>query len=50
MVAVGSCRAQARYDNPVDKQTYFTPGEFKTYQPATIEHKPAVSSPIESSC
>ena len=26
--------AQARYDNPVDKKTYVTSGEFKTYQPA----------------
>lgn len=26
--------AQSRYDNPVDKKTYETSGEFKTYQPA----------------
>jgi len=26
--------AQSRYDNPVDKKTYETPGEFKTYKPA----------------
>ena len=26
--------AQARYDNPVDKKTYETSGQFKTYQPA----------------
>jgi hypothetical protein len=26
--------AQSRYDNPVDKKTYETSGQFKTYQPA----------------
>jgi hypothetical protein len=26
--------AQSRYDNPIDKKTYETSGEFRTYQPA----------------
>lgn len=28
-----AAQAESRYDNPVDKKTYVTPGEFKTYQP-----------------
>jgi hypothetical protein len=31
---MSSAAAQSRYDNPVDKKTYITPGQFKTYQPA----------------
>ena len=32
--AGAGAQAQSRYDNPVDKKSYVTSGEFKTYAPA----------------